>query len=457
MGGCSSKESAPPIHNSRSSPQSYRDDLSNLKAEIVTANANNDNNNNENRFNGKYSVSVVLGSGSYSVVKLATRNADKLKVAVKVLTKSKLSPIDEAALRSEVEILRRLDHPNIVKLIDFFDEEQYFYVVLEHLSGGELFEKLLEKEIYNENDARDVAVQILKAIKYCHDQDLIHRDVKPENLLLSSKKNDVDLKLVDFGFCIPATSSLVQTSFVGTPGYVAPEIIEKKTYGKAVDLWSFGIILFMLLGGDHPFFEEGDGQRELYQKIISAKFEFNDENWQNVSNEAKDLIRRLLTYDPIQRITAEEALMRHPWISKPSYELVAVNLSRSISLLKNYKTISLLRGNSAMAVADIAIDVMRKLSQTSVGKGPQSMNETVIDVARKVSNVSLNDAGINVVRKLSYTNGGMISNKDVNAAALEAIRKRSSAKIVGVGINSSTSTGSFDNLKAASIQKQNNI
>lgn len=118
---------------------------------------------------------MVLGSGSYSVVKLATRNVDKLKVAVKVLTKSKLSAVDEAALRSEVEILRRLDHPNIVKLIDFFDEEHYFYVVLEYLSGGELFEKLLEKEIYNENDARDVAIQILKAIKYCHDQDLIHR------------------------------------------------------------------------------------------------------------------------------------------------------------------------------------------------------------------------------------------------------------------------------------------
>lgn len=125
----------------------------------------------------------------------------------------------------------------------------------------------------------------------------------------------------------------------------------------------------MLLGGDHPFFEEGDGQRELYQKITGAKFEFNDDSWQQVSSEAKDLIKRLLTYDPNQRITAEEALMRHPWISKPSYELVAVNLSRSISLLKNYKTISLLRGNSAMAVADIAIDVMRKLSQTSVGKG----------------------------------------------------------------------------------------
>jgi calcium/calmodulin-dependent protein kinase I len=172
----------------------------------------------------------VLGEGGYSVVKSALSNVDGRRVAVKIINRKELSEADEESLRQEVAILGKLNHPNITRLVDFFEEPDHYYVVLEYLDGGELFDRIVKKTYYSEKEARDLVFTVLKAIKYCHDQNIVHRDLKPENLLLASKGDDSDIKLADFGFATYA-EGLTITSQCGTPGYIAPEILKSKPYG----------------------------------------------------------------------------------------------------------------------------------------------------------------------------------------------------------------------------------
>jgi serine/threonine protein kinase len=184
-------------------------------------------------FRDKYTTSTVLGQGSFSVVKLGVRKADGKKVAVKIVSRNKLQKEDEMSLRIEVEVLMSLTHPNIVQVLDFFEEPEQFYVVLEYLEGGELFDRLLEKAVYNEGEARDTFTILLKAIKYCHDLEVVHRDIKPENILLTSRVDDVNLKLADFGFAM-RTGEVAAKRLAGTPGYIAPEIVLRKAHGTTV-------------------------------------------------------------------------------------------------------------------------------------------------------------------------------------------------------------------------------
>ena len=233
------------------------------------------------------------------------------RVAVKIIKRTNLPVEDEIALRQEVEILTSLHHPNIVKCIDFFEEDKFFYVVMECLEGGELFDRIVKKTFYNEKEARDLVYILLSAIKFCHDHDVVHRDLKPENLLLTSTTDDAEIKLADFGFAVKVSGMSSLTTQCGTPGYVAPEILMAQKYGKPVDMWSIGVITYILLGGYPPFHD--DNQRNLFKKIKKADFEFHPENWSSVSEEAKDLIKRLLTLNPEQRLTVDEAL-HHSWV-----------------------------------------------------------------------------------------------------------------------------------------------
>jgi calcium/calmodulin-dependent protein kinase I len=178
----------------------------------------------------RYQMGEVLGEGGYSVVKSALSNVDGRRVAVKIINRKELSEADEESLRQEVAILGKLNHPNITRLVDFFEEPDHYYVVLEYLDGGELFDRIVKKTYYSEKEARDLVFTVLKAIKYCHDQNIVHRDLKPENLLLASKGDDSDIKLADFGFATYA-EGLTITSQCGTPGYIAPEILKSKPYG----------------------------------------------------------------------------------------------------------------------------------------------------------------------------------------------------------------------------------
>jgi len=274
-----------------------------------------------------------LGKGAFSVVREGKDKKSGQSFAIKIITKSQLSAEDEAALKDEIEILKDMKHPNIIRLYGVFDETAYYYLVTERMRGGELFDRVVSKAYYNEKEARDVCKILFDAIGYCHKKNVAHRDLKPENLLLMSEINDSDIKIADFGFAKRAPTSACLTTQCGTPGYVAPEILEGARYGTKCDMWSLGVIVYILLGGYPPFIE--DNQRELFRKIKRGSYEFHAEYWGGVSSEAKELIQQLLTVNPNQRISAEEAL-KSKWMTGDDEALAKQDLGLNLQELKKF-------------------------------------------------------------------------------------------------------------------------
>lgn len=371
-------------------------------------------------FKDKYKVGEVLGQGSYSVVKLGTRITDGKKVAVKIVSRHKLQREDELSLRIEVEVLMSLNHPNIVQALDFFEEEECFYVVLEYIEGGELFDRLIEKAVYTEGEARDLFAVLLRAVKYCHDRDLIHRDIKPENILLTSKTDDINLKLADFGFAVKSGVPAAKQQ-AGTPGYIAPEILLGKPHGKPVDMWSLGVVLYMLLGGYPPFYEPDDDQKTMFRKIVNAEYEFHRENWEGVSSEAQDLVTGLLNLDVKNRLTVDQALV-HPWMQKDRKELVLHNLEKNMQALRIFRADHRAAHATVKAGATIAIEVARQLSGSNITKGI-NMNDVAINVVRKLSGTSLNDAVIEAARKRSGVSLSKNSSDSLPAGSVRSKNK----------------------------------
>ncbi|RYH30172.1 hypothetical protein EON65_05965 [archaeon] len=195
----------------------------------------------------RYELGKVLGEGGYAVVKQGTSKIDHSVVAIKVVKRQAMSSDQEESLRSEVSILRSLKHPNIVRADDFFEEKDFFYVVMELITGGELFDRIVKKVCYAEKDARDLVVVLLNALKHLHDQNLVHRDLKPENLLLTSEENDANVKIVDFGFAAKADNDHCLTDHCGTPGYIAPEILRNEKYGMCYVLYTSKCFVPVLL------------------------------------------------------------------------------------------------------------------------------------------------------------------------------------------------------------------
>ena len=303
-------------------------------------------------FEALYDVGSVLGEGAYSVVKMGRYKSTGERVAIKCIDKSKLNEEDEGALRREVDIMKSLDHENIVQFIDFFEEDMFFYVVLEFMSGGELFDRIIQKTCYNEREARDVVIKVLNGIKYCHDRGIAHRDMKPENLLLSSDSDDCLIKIADFGFAVQSTENSNMASFsmaCGSPGYIAPEVLHRKPYDKSVDMWAIGVITYILLGGYPPFYDENNFK--LFKQIKRGEFEFHDEYWSNVSAEAKNFISDLIVVDPTKRLNADAAL-GHAWLQCDSSELEAHNLDMSAASLKRFQLRKKFRaaGNAVIAM-----------------------------------------------------------------------------------------------------------
>ena len=233
--------------------------------------------------------------------------------------------------------MKELDHPNIVKLHGVYDEKQSYYLVMDLIQGGELFDRIVKKEFYSEKEARDLILVLLRILLYLHkDCMIVHRDIKPENLLCVSENDDTDIKLCDFGFAARLDKENPEaclTHHCGTPGYVAPEILKRVSYGAAVDMWSVGVLTYILLGGYPPFYD--DDQNRLYAKIKSGNYEFHEDYWGGVSKEGKDLIMKLLTVNPSDRITAEQAL-GHPWIVSDDEALKGSDLGVNLRAFKRY-------------------------------------------------------------------------------------------------------------------------
>ena len=270
-----------------------------------------------------------LGEGGFSDVYRVKSKRDGSEYAVKIMEKAGMHKDDVESVYEEVRIMKLLQHPNIVKFIDFFDEGGKMYVVLEFLQGGALFDRVVERSKYSEGDARDLIYIFLTTLKFCHDHDIVHRDIKPENLLLASESNDFDVKIADFGLSAHVPKGKTLQQVCGTPQYLAPEMLGKNVaYSKPVDMWAVGCIAFILLGGYQPFDDPNDNLKEIYNQIRKGKFEFKY-GFKRVSNEAKELIRALLTVNPQERMTVEQALA-HPWVTRAKSELAARNLEESL-------------------------------------------------------------------------------------------------------------------------------
>uniref|UniRef100_A0A8C6LAL8 calcium/calmodulin-dependent protein kinase n=1 Tax=Nothobranchius furzeri TaxID=105023 RepID=A0A8C6LAL8_NOTFU len=225
-------------------------------------------------------------------------------------------------------------HPNIVRLHDSISEEGFHYLVFDLVTGGELFEDIVAREYYSEADASHCIQQILESVHHCHVNGIVHRDLKPENLLLASKLKGAAVKLADFGLAIEVQGDQqAWFGFAGTPGYLSPEVLRKDPYGKPVDMWACGVILYILLVGYPPFWDED--QHRLYQQIKAGAYDFPSPEWDTVTPEAKDLINKMLTINPSKRITAAEAL-KHPWICQRSTVASMMHRQETVECLKKF-------------------------------------------------------------------------------------------------------------------------
>lgn len=257
-----------------------------------------------------YDFKDILGTGAFSEVILAKDLKTNELVAIKCIKRKALKGKEEN-LHNEISVLRKLKHPNIVELVDTFEDQQFVYLVMELVTGGELFDRIVAKGSYTERDASKLIKQILQAVDYMHDQGIVHRDLKPENLLYESPDEESNIKVSDFGLSKVIDSRMMMTA-CGTPGYVAPEVLAQKPYGKEVDIWSIGVISYILLCGYQPFFDENDSA--LFALILKGDYEFDSPYWDDISESAKDFIRHVMCLSVQDRYTCKEAL-KHPWIA----------------------------------------------------------------------------------------------------------------------------------------------
>ncbi|XP_069124011.1 calcium/calmodulin-dependent protein kinase type II delta chain-like isoform X12 [Argopecten irradians] len=294
------------------------------------------------KFSDIYDLKEELGKGAFSIVRRCVQKSTNLEFAAKIINTKKLSARDHQKLEREARICRLLKHPNIVRLHDSIQDEGFHYLVFDLVTGGELFEDIVAREFYSEADASHCMQQILESVNYCHQHGIVHRDLKPENLLLASKAKGAAVKLADFGLAIEIQGDQqAWFGFAGTPGYLSPEVLRKDPYGKPVDIWACGVILYILLVGYPPFWDED--QHRLYAQIKAGAYDYPSPEWDTVTPEAKNLINSMLTVNPAKRINATEAL-KHPWICQRERVASVVHRQETVDCLKKFNARRKLKG-----------------------------------------------------------------------------------------------------------------
>lgn len=256
-----------------------------------------------------YEMKEVIGQGTFAKVKRATERATGKEFAVKIINKSAMAENRENIM-TEITILKNVHHPNIINLHHVFENRHKIYLVMELLEGGELFDLIVKRGCLTEAETSKVMRQVIQAVAYLHMKRICHRDLKPENILLGRKGDIETVRITDFG--LSKISDHMLHTACGTPSYVAPEILTDDAYGFEVDMWSCGVILYVLLCGFPPFYADNDA--ELHRLIQSASYSFPSPYWDDISDTAKDLIRRLLVVDPSKRLTPVQTLC-HPFIT----------------------------------------------------------------------------------------------------------------------------------------------
>ncbi|XP_075881960.1 calcium/calmodulin-dependent protein kinase (CaM kinase) II beta 1 isoform X14 [Nelusetta ayraudi] len=343
------------------------------------------------RFTDEYQLYEELGKGAFSVVRRCVKLCTGQEYAAKIINTKKLSARDHQKLEREARICRLLKHPNIVRLHDSISEEGFHYLLFDLVTGGELFEDIVAREYYSEADASHCIHQILESVHHIHQHEIVHRDLKPENLLLASKCKNAAVKLADFGLAIEVQGDQqAWFGFAGTPGYLSPEVLRKEAYGKPVDIWACGVILYILLVGYPPFWDED--QHKLYQQIKAGAYDFPSPEWDTVTPEAKNLINQMLTINPAKRITAQEAL-KHPWVCQRSTVASMMHRQETVECLKKFNARRKLKGailttmlvsrnfSAAKTLLNKKVDVKKRKSSSTVQymESSDSSNTTVED------------------------------------------------------------------------------
>ncbi|XP_030291267.1 calcium/calmodulin-dependent protein kinase type II subunit beta-like isoform X11 [Sparus aurata] len=368
------------------------------------------------RFTDEYQLYEELGKGAFSVVRRCVKLCTGQEYAAKIINTKKLSARDHQKLEREARICRLLKHPNIVRLHDSISEEGFHYLLFDLVTGGELFEDIVAREYYSEADASHCIQQILEAVLHCHQMGVVHRDLKPENLLLASKCKNAAVKLADFGLAIEVQGEQqAWFGFAGTPGYLSPEVLRKEAYGKPVDIWACGVILYILLVGYPPFWDED--QHKLYQQIKAGAYDFPSPEWDTVTPEAKNLINQMLTINPAKRITAQEAL-KHPWVCQRSTVASMMHRQETVECLKKFNARRKLKG----AILTTML-VSRNFSvgrQTTAPASVSAVAGTTAGIVEQAAKSLLNKKAD--VKESSDSSNTTIEDEDVKARKQEIIK-----------------------------------
>ncbi|XP_063304631.1 calcium/calmodulin-dependent protein kinase type II subunit beta isoform X10 [Pelobates fuscus] len=358
------------------------------------------------RFTDEYQLYEEIGKGAFSVVRRCVKLCTGHEYAAKIINTKKLSARDHQKLEREARICRLLKHPNIVRLHDSISEEGFHYLIFDLVTGGELFEDIVAREYYSEADASHCLHQILESVCFTHSCDIVHRDLKPENLLLASKCKGAAVKLADFGLAIEVQGEQqAWFGFAGTPGYLSPEVLRKEAYGKPVDIWACGVILYILLVGYPPFWDED--QHKLYQQIKAGAYDFPSPEWDTVTPEAKNLINQMLTINPAKRITAHEAL-KHPWVCQRSTVASMMHRQETVECLKKFNARRKLKGailTTMLATRNFSVGrqttapatITTAATSTALGlveQAAKSLLNKKTDVGKPQTNSTKNSAGV---------------------------------------------------------------
>jgi len=279
-----------------------------------------------------YTIGEIMGSGAFATVRKVIHKDTNNPRALKIIKKNPKQ--DSSRMYLEVDILKKLIHPNIMQIFEFYEDKKNFYIITEFCEGGELFDKVVEKGTFKEDEGAWIMKQLISAINYIHSNKIVHRDLKPENILLDTKKNNI-IKIIDWGTArfFDKDKNKKMNKISGTPYYIAPEVLFEK-YDEKCDVWSCGVIMYILLCGYPPF--NGETDNEILAKIKSGKFTFPEEEWGTLSNESKDLIKCMLEFDPKKRYSASQCLS-HSWLTENNKKILDNSLTkRALTNMKKF-------------------------------------------------------------------------------------------------------------------------
>ena len=377
----------------------------------------------------KYHINpTFLGTGAYGKVFLAHNRANNdVKVAIKTLSKKKLTDQTINDIKDEIQILQTLDHPNIIKYFETFENEKFMYLVMEYWEGGELFERLTDEDSgqFTEQEAANIMKKLFHAISHCHSHGIIHRDLKPENIMYKSKdsKNGTEIKIIDFGLSkVKSSNQSKMKTIWGTPYYVAPEVLAGSGYSEKCDIWSLGVIMYILLSGYLPFF--GNTLSDIYAKITETEPSFDKPWWKDISDEAITLIKNWLKQSAKSRITAANAL-------KSDWFQVVEDKDENILSADVYESLKGYRANSKLKkeAMNILIKMMkedeiehlreefRKMDTDYTGTiSAQELEEAIRSMGKDVTADEIDD----IIKNVDYLENGRINYSEFLAATVSA-------------------------------------